>query len=124
MLSGYATDPAGEIQQAAFQAGFVRKDGFVFLFFGIVQFHLGIKVTPVAEPARGHFDIEKVLVALARGASCEQDLSDRWDFWSAASRPLAQLRSELGITPPAKHCIIVPALSAGGHSQQRTALSI
>jgi hypothetical protein len=42
VLSGYDTDPDGEIQQAAFQAGFVRKDGFMFLFFGIAQFHLGL----------------------------------------------------------------------------------
>lgn len=99
VLSGYDTDPAGEIRQAAFQAGFVRNDGFAFLFFGVVQFHLGIRVTPVAEPERGLFDVEEVLQALARGAACRADLSDHWDFWSAAARPLNTLRDELGIPP-------------------------
>src|SRR5262249_4807537 len=37
VLSGYGTDPQGEIQQAAFQAGFARRDGFTFLLFGILQ---------------------------------------------------------------------------------------
>jgi hypothetical protein len=101
VLSGYATNPAGEIQQAAFQAGFVRTDGFAFLFFGIIQFHLGFKMTPVADAEVGYFDIEKVLTALARGAELRVDLSDRWDFWAHAARPLPQLRAELGMRRPA-----------------------
>lgn len=99
VLSGYDTDPAGEIQQAAFQAGFVRRDGFVFLFFGVVQFHLGIKITPVAAGEVGFFNIEKVLTALARGAACRADLSERWSFWSRAARTLEDVRSELAIPP-------------------------
>lgn len=31
VLAGYDTDPEGEIQQGAFQAGFIREDGFAFL---------------------------------------------------------------------------------------------
>ena len=100
LLSGYGTDPAGEIQQAAFQAGFVRKDGFAFLFFGIIQFHLGIKITPVAAPEVGYFDIERVMTALARGAACKVDLSDRWNFWAVADRQLDQVRAQLRVTPP------------------------
>ncbi|HKU38420.1 MAG TPA: hypothetical protein VJR89_09745, partial [Polyangiales bacterium] len=97
--SGYDTDPAGEMRQAAFQAGFVRNDGFAFLFFGVIQFHLGIRITPVAEPERGLFDVEGVLTALARGAACRADLSDHWDFWGSATRPLSVLRDSLGIPP-------------------------
>lgn len=99
VLAGYDTDPEGEIQQAAFQSGFVRNDGFAFLYFGIVQFHLGVKVTPVAEPEVGYFDVEKVLTALYRGAACKVDLSDHWDFWQHMQRPLAEVRAELGIPP-------------------------
>jgi hypothetical protein len=99
VLSGYGTDPEGEIQQAAFQAGFIRNDGFMFLFFGIVQFHLGIRITPIAPAEIGYLDIEKVMTALGRGAQCTADLSDRWDFWAHAERPLAELRAELHIPP-------------------------
>lgn len=99
VLAGYDTDPAGEIQQAAFQSGFVRRDGFAFLFFGIVQFHLGVKMTPIADGEVGHFDVDKVMTALARGAACKVDLSDRWDYWPLMSRPIDEVRAELGITP-------------------------
>lgn len=109
LLSGYDTDPAGEIQQAAFQAGFFRKDGFAFLFFGVIQFHLGIKLTPVADSEVGYFDIDKVMVALARGARCRVDLSDRWSFWEHADRPLDQLRAEWGVPPLAKGRVHTPA---------------
>jgi hypothetical protein len=100
LFSGFSTEPEGEIQQAAFQAGFVRTDGFAFLFFGVIQFHLGIKITPVAEPQVGYFDVDKVMTALARGAACKVDLSDNWDFWAHAARPIDEVRAELGISPP------------------------
>ncbi len=99
VLSGYHTDPDGEIQQAAFQAGFVRNAGFLFLYFGVVQFHLGIKITPVAEPEVGYFDVDKVTTALARGAALKVDLSDRFDFWPFMPRALADVRRELGVPP-------------------------
>jgi hypothetical protein len=99
VLSGYDTDPEGEIQQAAFQAGFVRNDGFMFLFFGIAQFHLGMRITPVAEAERGLLDVDKVMTALSRGASCTIDLSDGFDMWPYVGRPLDEVRAELQIPP-------------------------
>ena len=97
VLSGYDTDPDGELQQAAFQAGFVRNDGFMFLFFAIAQFHLGLKITPVAEAEVGKLDIDKLMAALARGAACKVDLSDHFDHWAHFPRPLQEVRDELGI---------------------------
>jgi len=44
-------------------------------------------------------DVEKVAVALARGAACNIDLSDHWDFWPYMPRPLDDVRRELGIPP-------------------------
>lgn len=99
VLAGYDTTPEGEIQQGAFQAGFTRQDGFVFLMFAIIQFHLGVKVTPVAEGQKGLFDVAKVLRAAERGAACKVDLSDRWDPFAVASLPLEQVRAEYGIPP-------------------------
>jgi hypothetical protein len=101
ILAGYDTDSAGEIQQSAFQAGYMRNDGFGFLLLGIIHFHLGIKITPVAEGETGHFDIEKVMTALARGAACKVDLSDseQFDFWALAHLPVTQLRADFAVPP-------------------------
>lgn len=99
VLSGYETDAEGEIQQGAFQAGFIRTDGFSFLLFVIIQFHLGIKVTPIAEARTGLFDVRKVIRAAERGAACRDDLSARWDHWAWVELPLEEARERLGIPP-------------------------
>ncbi|MEO5770078.1 MAG: hypothetical protein ABIS92_17110 [Polyangia bacterium] len=97
VLSGYSTDPHGEIQQAAFQAGFARRDGFSFLLFGILQFHIGLRITPIAQGHLGHFDVPLVLTALHRGASCKVDLSDGYDVFAEKDRSLDSVRADLGI---------------------------
>jgi hypothetical protein len=99
VLAGYDTRPEGEIQQGAFQGGFVREDGFAFLMFVVMQFHLGLKVTPVTDGVTGLFDAQKVLRAAQRGASCKVDLSDHWDAFAVADAPLEQIRAEYGIPP-------------------------
>jgi hypothetical protein len=93
VVSGYGVDPQSEIQQAAFQAGFARTDGFVFLLFGILQFHLGLRVTPIAKGEHGLFDVPKVLRALQRGAACKMDFSDHFDFFRYAPEQLEVLRA-------------------------------
>ena len=99
VVSGYGVDPQSEIQQAAFQAGFARTDGFVFLLFGILQFHLGLRVTPVAKGQHGLFDVPKVLRALERGAACQVDFSDHFDFFRYAPESLEALRRRWGVPP-------------------------
>jgi hypothetical protein len=99
VLSGYPTDPQGEIQQAAFQAGFARRDGFSFLLFGILQFHVGMRLTPVAKGYTGLFDTRLVLDALQRGASCKLDLSEGYEVFANKDRALDEVRAELGIPP-------------------------
>jgi hypothetical protein len=99
VLAGYGTDPQGEIQQAAFQAGFARHDGFTFLLFGILQFHLGLRVTPIAQGYRDLFDVPRVIEALGRGAACTVDLSAGYDLFANKDRPLAEVRADLGIVP-------------------------
>jgi len=99
VLSGYGTDPQGEIQQAAFQAGFVRDDGFTFLLFGILQFHVGMRITPVAKGYHGLFDVPRVLEALRRGAECKVDFTRGYDLFENKDRLLEEVRAELGIPP-------------------------
>jgi hypothetical protein len=99
VLAGYDTRPESEIQQGAFQGGFVREDGFAFLMFVVIQFHLGMKVTPVTDGYTGLFDVAKVLRAAQRGAACKVDLSDHWDPFAVADAPLEQIRAEYGVPP-------------------------
>jgi hypothetical protein len=99
ILSGYGTDAAGEIRQGAFQAGYARDDGFVFLMFILMQFHLGIRLTPVTSAQRGHFDPAAVLHALGRGAASRVDLSDCWDHWEAVELDIAAWRERCGVPP-------------------------
>ena len=70
-----------------------------FLLFGILQFHLGLRITPVAHGQHGHFSVPDVLRALARGAACRIDFSDHFDFFRYAAQPLAALRAEWGVSP-------------------------
>jgi hypothetical protein len=97
VLAGYDTRPESEIQQGAFQEGFIREDGFAFLMFVVIQFHLGVKVTPVTDGQTGLFDVAKVLRAAQRGAACKVDLSHRWDPFAVADAPLDQIRAEYGV---------------------------
>lgn len=99
ILSGYNTDPQGEIQQGAFQAGFIREDGFVFLLFVILHFHWGMQITPIADADVGLFDIPLVMHALQRGAACKVDFSDHWNFWEVVDVPVEELRDRYGIPP-------------------------
>lgn len=99
VVSGYGVDPEGEIQQASFQAGFARTDGFTFLLFGILQFHVGVRITPVAKGQHGLFDVPKVLRALSRGAACQVDFSEGFDLFRHAAESLEELRARWGVPP-------------------------
>jgi len=44
-------------------------------------------------------EVVKVLRAAQRGAACTVDLSDRWDPFTVAEKPLEQVRAEFGIPP-------------------------
>ncbi|MFO0759923.1 MAG: TerB family tellurite resistance protein [Byssovorax sp.] len=101
VLSGYDTDPAGEMLVLAFHAGCRREenDPFSFLLFGIAEFHLGLGMSPVASSTKGMFDPPKVLRALARGRGCAIDPTKGWDPWPVMHRPLDELRREYGIAP-------------------------
>lgn len=97
VLSGYGVDPEGEMQQAAFQAGFRRTDGFLFVLFGVLQFHLGQRLTPGPKGQRGQFDVKRVMRAAERGAACKVDLGAGFDPFAYADMPLDVMRRRLGI---------------------------
>jgi hypothetical protein len=101
VLSGYGTDPEGELQVLAFHAGCRReeKDPSSFLMFGIAEFHLGLAMSPVATASRGKLDPALFLAALQRGSACTVDPTDGWDPWPVMNEPLEELRARYGIAP-------------------------
>lgn len=102
VLSGYGTDPDGELQVLAFHAGCRReeKDPFSFLMFGIAEFHLGLAMSPVATGSTGKLDPVKMFRALERGSACTIDPTDGWDPWPVMNEPLPALREQYRIPPP------------------------
>ena len=99
VLGGYGTDPAGEMQVAAFTAGFRREQGLYILLFVLCQFDLGVQMVPVAAPELGTLDPDAFLAALKRGSRMTVDLFDDWDYWAVVGEPVTTLRERYGITP-------------------------
>lgn len=99
ILSGYGTDPQGEVQVACFSAGFQRRDPFLFVFFVLLQFHLGIRMTPITKARTGFFDPELALIAIRRGAAMTVDLNNGWDYWPVMAEPVEALRKRYNILP-------------------------
>jgi hypothetical protein len=99
VLSGYGTDPAEEVQVACFSAGFQRRDPWLFVFFVLLQFHAGIRMTPITKARTGFFDPEKALIAIRRGAAMNVDLNDGWDYWPVMGEQVEELRRRYNILP-------------------------
>jgi ubiquinone biosynthesis protein Coq4 len=100
LLGEHDTDPAGEIEQAAFEAGYMRRDPFFLIFATTMIFHLGFPVLgdDYLGVAKGAFDPKRVARAYERGLGCKVDLTE-WDYWPHVERPIAEVRGELGIAP-------------------------
>lgn len=101
VLSGYGTDPVGEIEAACFSAGYSNKEPFTFVLFVLLQFHAGVRMTPGTEAVTGQFDVERALAAIERGSSMTVDLTEGWDYWKVVDVPVAELRRRYGISEPA-----------------------
>ncbi|MBA5866855.1 MAG: hypothetical protein GDA67_09210 [Nitrospira sp. CR1.3] len=100
VLSGYGTDPEGEVQIACFSAGFQRRDPFLFVFFVLLQFHAGVRMTPITQAGTGFFNPEKALIAIRRGAAMNVDLNSGWDYWPVMREQVEELRKRYNILPP------------------------
>lgn len=99
ILSGYGTAPEEEVQVACFSAGFQRREPWIFVFFVLLQFHVGVRMTPITEARTGFFDPEKALIALRRGAAMNIDLNDGWDYWPVMGEQVEELRRRYNILP-------------------------
>src|SRR5262249_19085355 len=99
VLTGYAVDPAGELDLAAFTAGMKHEDPFAYLFFPLLSLCAGLDVSAAAAEEKGHFEPERFMRALTRGAGCNTDLTEGWDFWPLLDRPLDDVRRMYEIAP-------------------------
>ena len=111
LLSGYGTDPEEEVQVACFSAGFQRRDPFTFVFFVLLQFHVGIRMTPITKARTGLFNPEKAMIALRRGAAMNVDLNNGWDYWPVMGEQVEDLRRRYNVPPveaftPAKQQVV------------------
>jgi hypothetical protein len=99
VLAEHAATPEGEIQQGSFQGGNRREDGFFFVQFVVLHFHQGVPITPNAPTAVDHFDPEKVLWAIQRGARCTVDMTHQWNYWPLLALPIDEARRRCGLLP-------------------------
>ncbi len=99
VLGDYGTTPEEEAQIAAFHAGYRGHDKFGLLLFLLMQFHLGIQITPATEGVVGVVKPSLVFKAFERGAKVTQDLIAEWDPRDDFETPVAELRERFGIPP-------------------------
>ena len=114
VLSGYGTTPEEEVQVACFSAGFQRREPWMFVFFVLLQFHVGIRMTPITKARTGMFDPLKAMIAIRRGAAMNVDLNDGWDYWPVMKEQVEELRRRYNILPieafrPKDQCV-TPAI--------------
>jgi hypothetical protein len=95
LLSGYGTAPEEEIQVACFSAG----DPFTFVLFVLLQFHVGVRMTPITEARTEFFNPEKTMLALQRGAAMNVDLNNGWEYWPVMGEQVEELRRRYKILP-------------------------
>ena len=104
VLSGYSTEPSGEVQIGGFTAGYKKHTPIFVILFVMLTFSAGTNVTPVEQPVSFSILAQEGLAdgfftAVERGSRVPLDLSDGWDHWAWVEKPLAQARAELNITP-------------------------
>lgn len=106
VIAGYDITPEGELQIAAFQAGYRRtEDAFFTILFAVLIHTAGVNVAPFPMPKHpgriGEGDLaERMLHGLERGSQMTVDLGDDWDFWRWVEVSLAEVRRRLNVPPP------------------------
>lgn len=105
VLGGYDTDPEGEIQVAAFTAGFKKERPLFVLLFAVLIFSTGVNMRPSNEDfvTTGVLGrpgaAERMFAAVERGTKVSLDLSDNWDYWAYVGLPIDEARRRLNILP-------------------------
>jgi hypothetical protein len=69
------------------------------VFFVLLQFHMGIRMTPITKAHTKFFNPEKAMIALRRGAAMNVDLNNSWDYWPVMGEQVEELRRRYNILP-------------------------
>jgi hypothetical protein len=100
VLADLGTDARSEVEAGSFMAGCRRYDGFALLIFVLLQFHCGLRVTPVAAGEVGLVDPRRMLDALRRSVFMTIDPSVRtWNYEADFAVPIDSLRKRYHIAP-------------------------
>ncbi len=96
VLTGFGTDPEGEVQMGGFEAGYMGEDAFSITVFALFLFHLGAPIVPNPPRARGRFAVAPYTAARDLGRRLNTDLR-YWDPWPHMEAPVATVRAQLAL---------------------------
>lgn len=106
VLGNYGTEPEGEVQVAAFSAGFMRTRPIYIVLFAVLIFSAGVDMRPTGGEGFATIGVlgkpgiaERLFAAIERGSQVNQDLSDKWDYWAYVELPIDEVRRRLNILP-------------------------
>jgi tellurite resistance protein len=99
VLGSYGTSAEEETQVAAFHAGYRAQDKFALILFLLMQFHLGVQITPATGGVEGVVKPELVLKAFERGTHVTQDLITEWDPREDFEVQVSELRERFNVLP-------------------------
>ena len=100
VLADLGTDARSEVEAGSFMAGCRRYDSFVLVVFVLLQFHCGLRVTPVAPGEDGLVDPRRMLDALSRSVFMTIDPSIRsWNYEADFAETVEHLRERYHVAP-------------------------
>ena len=99
VVGGYEVDPVGEAEVVAFMSGFRDEDPFFWVFTSVLQFQVGLRISPFAPGVPDKIDPRSYLDHHRRGAQVTCDLSCDWDYEADFATPLEELRVRFNVLP-------------------------
>ena len=111
VVGGYEVDPVGEAEVVAFMSGFRNEDPFFWVFTSVLQFQVGLRISPFAPGVPDKIDPRSYLDHHRRGAKVTCDLSRDWDYEADLATPLEAIRTRFNVLP-LESCAARPARSS------------
>ena len=99
VVGGYPVTPRGEAEVVAFMAGFRREDPFFWVFTSVLQFQVGLRISPFAPGVPAQIEPRRYMLHHARGAKVTCDLSVDWDFRADFATPVDDVRRRFHVLP-------------------------
>lgn len=99
VVGGYDVDPRGEAEVVAFMAGFRREDPFFWVFTSVLQFQVGLRLSPFAPGVPARIDPRAYMRHFERGSKVTCDLSRDWDFRADFATALVDVQRRYNVLP-------------------------